>query len=117
MELKRECRTAECRWQKTKLTVHHNILAEKLKIYNNAITKSQQFSHLINTNIHNSIILFSTINSLYHPTTNYNIKLLGSKCEELAGYFRDKITNIRSGICQQNMHTAHFYRHPVYNGM
>lgn len=39
--------------------------------------------------------------------TNYSKKHPGSKCEEFAGYFRDKILPIRSGICQQNQQKQH----------
>ncbi|KAF7645845.1 hypothetical protein LDENG_00197440 [Lucifuga dentata] len=91
--LRRECRVAERRWRKTQLTVHKDIFTEKLKIYNKA-------------NINNPRILFSTIDSLVNPTTNHSNQLPASRCEEFADYFREKIINIRSGICQQQNNTG-----------
>lgn len=84
-------------------TVHKYILTEKLQTYNTSVRKVY-FSSLINTSIHNNRLLFSTIDSLLNPPFSLISEFPGSKCEELAGYFREKIINIRSDICQQNKH-------------
>lgn len=108
MELNRDCRIAEHRLRKTKLVIHHNIFTEKRKNFNKAIQTSRQeyFSNLINTNIQKPRLLFTTIDYFLNPTTNYSIEHPGSKCEEFVGYFREKIINIGSGICQQNKYSA-----------
>ena len=43
-KLKRNCRSVERRWRKTKLTVHYEILRGHLKTYNNAV-KQARISH------------------------------------------------------------------------
>lgn len=81
MELKRDCRIAEYRWRKTKVVIHHNILTEKLKNESNLNITASIFLRPENTNILNPRLFFSTKDSLVNPTTNYSIKLPGSKCE------------------------------------
>lgn len=41
-----------------------------------------------------------------NPSSNYSIELIGSKSEEFADYLSERLIIIRSGICQQNMHTT-----------
>lgn len=55
MKLKRDCRSAERRWRKTKLEVHLNKFIENLKTYNKEIhiTRQAYFANLINANINN----------------------------------------------------------------
>ena len=53
-ELKQNCRVAERRWWKNKITTQHQIYSEKLKIYNKAIrdSRNKYFSNLISNHKH-----------------------------------------------------------------
>ena len=54
-KLKRNCRSAERRWRKTKLTVHYEISHGQLKTYNNAVkqVKISHFQKIINEHKNN----------------------------------------------------------------
>uniref|UniRef100_A0A667YPA7 Reverse transcriptase domain-containing protein n=1 Tax=Myripristis murdjan TaxID=586833 RepID=A0A667YPA7_9TELE len=96
---KRACRAAERKWRKTKLTVHCNIYKEALNTYNKEVrlARMNYFSKIITENSGNSRILFSTIDQLLNtaPTTP---QISASRCEELALFFNNKITSIRTTI-------------------
>ena len=104
-KLKRNCRIAERRWRKNKLTINHNIYHEQLVICNKAIKQSRQahFSKLISDNRNNPKILFSTIDRLINPVfINTNNTSSNTRCEEFAAHFNNKIDTIRSTLshCQ-----------------
>lgn len=102
-EQKRNCRKAERRWRNTKLQVHYDILREHLAKYNKAIREARRahFSELINKNLNNPRILFSTIDSLINPAPLSPCDFFSNtKCNEFSAYFRDKITTIRMNISQ-----------------
>ena len=42
-KLKKNCRVAEGKWRKNRLTINHQIYREKLKIYNNALRIARTF--------------------------------------------------------------------------
>ena len=106
-KLKINCRGAERRWRKSKLTVHYEILREQLKSYNNAVkqARTSHFSKLITDNKNNPRFLFSTFDLL----TNTGFKkapmttLSGALCEDFADHFRSKIDGIRSSLLSQNI--------------
>jgi len=90
-KLKRNCRSAERRWRKSKLTIHYQILRQQLKTYNNAIKQARisHFKKLISDNKNNPKFLFS------HKTTT------GTLCEDFADHFGSKIDDIRSSLLSQ----------------
>lgn len=63
-ESKRQCRSAEGRWRKPKLTIHYEILRQQLKSHNNNIKQARReyFSKLITDHKNNPKFLFSTFN-------------------------------------------------------
>jgi len=65
-KLKRNCRSAERRWRKSKLTVHYQIIRQQLETYNNAIKQARisHFKKLISDHKNNTKFLFSTIDLL-----------------------------------------------------
>ena len=102
-KLKRSCRRAERAWRKTKLHVHFDIFKEHLTTFNNAVRKARtdHFSNLIASNSGNPKVLFSTIDTILNPKPKTDDSLFSSsKCLEFATYFKDKITDIRTGISQ-----------------
>uniref|UniRef100_A0A672IAL3 Reverse transcriptase domain-containing protein n=1 Tax=Salarias fasciatus TaxID=181472 RepID=A0A672IAL3_SALFA len=106
IKLKRNCRSAERRWRKSKLTVHHQILRQQLKIYNNAVkqARTSHFSQLISDNKDNPRFLFSTFNIL--TGTNFNKAFkepTDALCEDFADHFRTKIMDIRSSLLPQQV--------------
>ena len=98
---KTECRKAERRWRKTKLKIHHDIYKEELFTYGLELKKARQsfFSDLINKNINNSRLLFSTIDRLTNPRMEIAPELISTqKCNEFALFFTEKILKIRQDI-------------------
>ncbi len=106
-KLKRNCRSAERKWRKTKLTVHYGILREQLKIYNNAVKQARifHFARLITDHKNNPKILFSTINLLINADFNKSSRVpTDALCEDFADHFRSKTDVIRSSLLlQQNV--------------
>ena len=102
-QLKRTCRKSERRWRKTKLQIDEEIYKQNLSSFNREMRKAREshFSGLISANQNNPRVLFSTIDSLLNPAPRtVDSTSSGSKCEEFAAHFRDKIMNIRKGIAQ-----------------
>ena len=102
-ELKRQCRSAERRWRKSKLTIHYEILRQQLKTYNNTVKKARisHFSQLITINKNNPRFLFSTFNILTGAILNSNNVFMtptNDLCENFADHFRTKIKDIRSSL-------------------
>lgn len=113
-KLKRNCRSAERRWRKSKLTIHYEILREQLKIYNNTVklARISHFSRLITDHKNNIKFLFSTIDRLEFKSNFKKPSKPPSDalCEDFADHFRSKIDNIRSSLLpQQNL----FFNTPV----
>lgn len=102
-KLKRNCRSAERKWKKTKLTVRYEILWEKLKIYYNAVrcARTSHFAKLITDHKNNPKILFSTIDLLIN-VIKYGRISTGALCEDFADHFRSKIDVIRSYLLLQH---------------
>jgi hypothetical protein len=100
-EQKRKCRKAERRWRKSNLQVHYDIYKENLQIYNTVIRSAREsfFSKIINNNINNARILFSTVDKLTNPPASIAQELLSTnKCNEFASFFSNKIEGIRQVI-------------------
>ena len=77
--------------------------------YVKKVVKSWQehFSDLIQKNQNNPRILFSTIDSLINPPSQYPGNFFSnSKCSEFSAYFRDKVSSIRSNITHSSPHTV-----------
>ncbi len=95
IKLKRNCRMAERKWRKTKLTIHLQLYREKMSTYNKAIKHARQahFSKLIKDK-NNPKVLFSTIdlliNSAFNQTFDTNLS-----CEDFAAHFKNKIHSIK----------------------
>ena len=103
-KLKRNCRSAERRWRKSKLTIHYQILRQQLKTYNNAVKQARisHFKKLISDNKNNPKFLFSTIDLLTnsHFSRSHNTAS-DTLCEDFADHFRSKIDDIRSSLLSQ----------------
>ena len=100
-EQKRKCHKAERRWRKSNLQVHYDIYKENLQIYNTVIRSAREsfFSKIINNNINNARILFSTVDKLTNPPASIAQELLSTnKCNEFASFFSNKIEGIRQVI-------------------
>lgn len=101
MGLKRNCRVAERRWRKYKITVNYQIFQKQTKIYDNVIKKAwrNHFSKLICENHNNPKFLFSTTDRLINPVFNRPLHLnTDSACEEFAAYFSSKAELIRMSL-------------------
>ena len=99
--MKRECRTTERRWRKTKLQIHYDIHKEKLRAYNLEIKRASQsfFSGVINRNTNHTQTLFATVDRLTNPPVQLPPELCSvNKCNDFASYFSIKISDIRSAI-------------------
>ena len=106
-KLKRNCKSAERRWRKTKLTVHYEILREQLQTYNNTVKQARRthFSKLITDHKNNPRFIFSTFDLL---TSNNFYKspkeASDALCLDFSDHFRSKIDDIRSSLLpQQNV--------------
>jgi len=102
--LKRECRKTERKWRKSNLHVHYQIHKEMLSKYNYEICKARQsfFSNIINKNLNNAHVLFSTVEKLTNKPSQLAPELLSvDKCNEFASFFRGKIDKIRLNITSQ----------------
>uniref|UniRef100_A0A3B3HCT2 Reverse transcriptase domain-containing protein n=1 Tax=Oryzias latipes TaxID=8090 RepID=A0A3B3HCT2_ORYLA len=102
--LKRECRRAERKWRKTKLTVHRKIFKEQQMRYSHAIKKARtlHFSNLILQNKNDLRVLFKTIDSLTkRDSQRSSIAASDAVCESFADHFRSKINAIRSSLLTQ----------------
>ncbi len=105
-KLKRNCRSAERRWRKSKLTVHYEILRQQLKTYNNAVkqARTSHFSQLIIDHKNNPRFLFSTFDILTGTNFNKALKMpTDALCENFADHFRTKIKDIRSSLLSQQV--------------
>ncbi|XP_060775062.1 tubulin beta-1 chain isoform X1 [Neoarius graeffei] len=99
--LKRECRKTERKWRKSKLHIHYQIHKEMLCNYNYEIRKARQsfFSNIINRNMNNARVLFSTVEKLTNPPPQLAPELLSvNKCNEFASFFKGKIDKIWQNI-------------------
>ena len=98
-EKKKKCRVAERKWRKTKTTIHHDIYKDALRTYNKTIrlARKDYFSNIITENAGNSRVLFSTIDRLLNTVPAPPLSS-AAKCEELALFFKNKITSIRASI-------------------
>ncbi|KAL2083495.1 hypothetical protein ACEWY4_021268 [Coilia grayii] len=102
--LKRECRKSERMCRKSKLQIHYQIHKEMLGKYNLEISKARQsfFSNIINRNINNARVLFSTVEKLTNPSSQLPPELsLVKKCNDFASFFKGKIDKIRLNIASQ----------------
>ena len=88
--------------KKTRLQVHINdIYKDTLNEYNQEIKQARQsfFSKIINENINNSKVLFSTVDRLVNsPSTIPSEMLSSEKCDQFASFFSNKIITIRQNI-------------------
>lgn len=98
---KRNCRSSERKWRKNKTTINYNIYKDALTTYNKTIQRARKdyFSNIITVNTGNPRILFSTIDQLIN-TAPPTLQSSTVKCEELALFFNNKITSIRTSITQ-----------------
>ena len=99
--LKRECRTAERKWRKTKLQIHYELYKQSLRSYNNQLCKARQLhlSEMINKNVNNSPTLFAMVEKLTNTPKQTNPDLLSTeKCNEFANLFSQKIKTITQNI-------------------
>ena len=102
--LKRECRKTERKWRKSKLQIHFQIHREMLCKYNLEISKARQsfFSDIINRNINNARVLFSTVEKLTNPSRQMPYEFFSvNKCNDFASFFKGKIDKIRMNIATQ----------------
>ncbi|KAL7381194.1 hypothetical protein ABVT39_001860 [Epinephelus coioides] len=100
-KMKRNCRIAERRWRKNKLTINYQIFHEQLKIYNNALrhARNTYFANIIDNQKNNPRVLFSTIDLPINPDFNkFQSPSTDSLCEDFAVHFRGKVDGIRSDI-------------------
>ena len=100
-KLKRNCRSAERRWRKTKLTVHYEILRGHLKTYNKTVKQARiaHFQKIINEHRNNQKFLFSTIDLLTNTNFNRSSKTASDAlCKDFADHFRGKINDNRSSL-------------------
>ncbi len=93
---RRECRQAEWRRKNTCLCVHYIHMKELLlnQLIKNA--RAAYFSYLINSNKHNSRLLFHTINQLPNPVAPLGFPASSSHdCDMFLNFFADKISGLR----------------------
>ncbi|KAJ0062165.1 hypothetical protein NL108_017132 [Boleophthalmus pectinirostris] len=74
----------------------------KVRKYNNGMKSERQayLSQLINNNIKNPRILFSTISSVIDPVRNWKEPSNMPNCEDFVTYFSNKIQSIRADLQQ-----------------
>ena len=102
--LKRDCRKSERKWRKSKLQIDCDIFRGKLRVYNDAICRARQsyFSNIINQNLNNSRVLFSTVEKLTSPPCQLPLDLHSAKaCNDFASFFTEKNSRIRANISSQ----------------
>ncbi|KAJ0055115.1 hypothetical protein NL108_009851 [Boleophthalmus pectinirostris] len=101
-QLKQNCRKAERKWRKNKITINYEIYREQVRKYNNGMKSERQayLSQLINNNIKNPRILFSTISSVIDPVRNWKEPSNMPNCEDFVTYFSNKIQSIRAEMQQ-----------------
>ncbi len=104
---RRECRQAERRWKKTHLHVHYIHMKELLTMLNQLIkdARAAYFSNLINSNKHNSMLLFNTTNQLLNPAACSGFPATSScDCDIFLSFFADNISGLRSNFNAENLH-------------
>lgn len=97
--------SAERKWRKTKLTIHFEILREKLKIHNNAVRQAwtSRFAKLMTDHKNNPKILFSTINLLINTDVNKFCRIPTDPVSvDFADRHRSKIDVNRSRLLLQH---------------
>jgi len=60
--------------------------------------RDKYFSDLIEKNVHNSRVLFSTINAVIHPPASDGIDVSVQTCKTFRTHFMEKIARIKSSI-------------------
>jgi len=101
--LRQVCRKAERRWKHDRLTVSLEIFKECLVKFQSAAksARSKYFSDLISAHCHRPKILFSTINSVINPISQYSRELSAGLCDNFLTFFVDKVSDIHLSFTSQ----------------
>lgn len=91
---------ADCRWKKSGLVVHFNIMKDTLSQYNNMVkeARANSFSNLISAQQHNPCVLFKIVDMLVNPNPPRVPAETDADCEMFLSYFTDKVVSIRKSI-------------------
>ena len=99
-EIKKQCRKAERKWKKDRLTSSHLCLRNLMSSYQTAVknARSAYFSKIITSHPNNPRVLFQTIEAAINPTPSAPLDASPELCEKFLLHFVDKIVGIRQQL-------------------
>ncbi|RVE60245.1 hypothetical protein OJAV_G00179030 [Oryzias javanicus] len=110
--LRRDCRKAERKFKTDRLQISHDLLRDKLFLYNEAVKRARRqfYSDMITSASGDQRTLFKTLGSLLDSDTSGNLVQSSVEiCEKFCVFFIDKVTSI-SQVLNQLVLLLMFYQ-------